>query len=241
MEASAALAPGPAEHPAHQGGTAALTLAALGVVYGDIGTSPLYTMKEIFSPSTGVPADAENIVGAVSIVFWFLMLVVTLKYVMLIMRASNDGEGGIMALLALASLVWAFARLSRRFFGDARIGVFGGTLAVLVHAQLEFWHTAQPESFGGVLTAWAILLATPEADGADRRARAQQLGAFGLAGALYAFAGLLKPPLAGGALVSAAFHVASVRRRRAAYRVATPSDHPRCRPRAVAAPGTVNR
>ncbi|GAB3777841.1 potassium transporter Kup [Ramlibacter monticola] len=103
MEASAALARTPAEHPAHRGGTAALTLAALGVVYGDIGTSPLYTIKEIFSASTGVPADAENVIGAVSVVFWLLMLVVTLKYVALIMRASNDGEGGIMALLALAS------------------------------------------------------------------------------------------------------------------------------------------
>jgi KUP system potassium uptake protein len=84
-------------------GTAALTLAALGVVYGDIGTSPLYTMKEIFSKATGVPLNPETIVGAVSVVFWALMLVVTLKYVVLIMRASNRGEGGIMALLALAS------------------------------------------------------------------------------------------------------------------------------------------
>jgi KUP system potassium uptake protein len=84
-------------------GTAALTLAALGVVYGDIGTSPLYTIKEIFGPATGVPLTPATIVGAVSVVFWALMLVVTLKYVVLILRASNHGEGGIMALLALAS------------------------------------------------------------------------------------------------------------------------------------------
>src|SRR5947199_4421381 len=84
-------------------GTAALTIAALGVVYGDIGTSPLYTIKEIFSPSTGVPLNEATLVGAVSVIFWALMLVVTLKYVTLIMRASNGGEGGIMALLALAS------------------------------------------------------------------------------------------------------------------------------------------
>ena len=83
--------------------TAALTLAALGIVYGDIGTSPLYTIKEIFSKSTGVPLNPETIIGAVSVVFWALMLVVTLKYVVLILRADNRGEGGIVALLALAS------------------------------------------------------------------------------------------------------------------------------------------
>ena len=83
--------------------TAALELAALGVVYGDIGTSPLYTVKTIFDASTGVPLNAATIVGAVSVIFWALMLVVTLKYVTLITRADNRGEGGIVALLALAS------------------------------------------------------------------------------------------------------------------------------------------
>ena len=82
---------------------AALTLGAIGVVYGDIGTSPLYTMKEIFSPATGIPLDATHLIGAVSVIFWGLMLVVTLKYVLLILRASNRGEGGIMALTALAA------------------------------------------------------------------------------------------------------------------------------------------
>ena len=82
---------------------AALTLGALGVVYGDIGTSPLYTMKEIFSPHTGVPLDSTHLIGAVSVIFWGLMMVVTLKYVMLILRADNRGEGGIMALTALAA------------------------------------------------------------------------------------------------------------------------------------------
>src|SRR6476619_4486711 len=82
---------------------AALTLGALGVVYGDIGTSPLYTLKEVFGPGTGVPLDARHIVGAVSVIFWGLMLVVTLKYVILVLRADNRGEGGIMALTALAA------------------------------------------------------------------------------------------------------------------------------------------
>ena len=79
-----------------------LTLGAIGVVYGDIGTSPLYTMGTIFSPVGGVPLSHANLVGAASTIFWALMLVVTLKYVLLILRADNRGEGGIMALTALA-------------------------------------------------------------------------------------------------------------------------------------------
>ncbi len=79
---------------------AMLALGAIGVVYGDIGTSPLYTIKEIFG-SGGVPLVPENIVGAISAVFWALMLVVTIKYVLLVMRADNRGEGGIIALLAM--------------------------------------------------------------------------------------------------------------------------------------------
>ncbi|HVS26541.1 MAG TPA: potassium transporter Kup [Burkholderiales bacterium] len=82
---------------------AALTLAALGVVYGDIGTSPLYAVKETFNPEHGIPLNAVNILGGLSAIFWALMIVVSLKYVILIMRADNKGEGGIMALLALAS------------------------------------------------------------------------------------------------------------------------------------------
>ena len=84
-------------------GLAALTLGAIGVVYGDIGTSPLYTMKEVFNPANGVPLDAPSLIGAVSVIFWALMMVVTLKYVILILRADNKGEGGIMALTALAA------------------------------------------------------------------------------------------------------------------------------------------
>ena len=88
---------------ASRSSTAALTLLALGVVFGDIGTSPLYAVKETFAPGHGMPLDAANILGGLSIIFWSLMMVVSLKYVVLIMRADNRGEGGIMALLALAS------------------------------------------------------------------------------------------------------------------------------------------
>ena len=77
--------------------------SALSTVYGDIGTSPLYVVKETFSPSHGIPLQSSTILGGISAIFWAIMLVVTLKYVILIMRAHNKGEGGIMALLALAS------------------------------------------------------------------------------------------------------------------------------------------
>ncbi len=87
----------------HRGHLAGLALAALGVVYGDIGTSPLYTIKAIFDPTFGIPFTEANILGGLSALFWSLMIVVSFKYVLLIMRADNEHEGGIMALLALAS------------------------------------------------------------------------------------------------------------------------------------------
>lgn len=111
--------------PARQS-MAALTLAAIGVVYGDIGTSPLYTVKEIFAPATGVPLDAAHIVGAVSTIFWALMLVVTLKYVILILRADNRGEGGSLALTALAAKTASSNPQLRRII--LMIGLFGATL-----------------------------------------------------------------------------------------------------------------
>ncbi len=80
-----------------------LSLAALGVVYGDIGTSPLYTLNSIFTGGTNpVPLTPENILGILSLIFWSLMVVVSFKYVSFVMRADNNGEGGIMALMALA-------------------------------------------------------------------------------------------------------------------------------------------
>jgi len=114
--------------PAHLGqhSLPALTLAALGVVYGDIGTSPLYTVKEIFAPHTGITPDAANIIGAVSAVLWALMLVVTLKYVILILRADNRGEGGGLALTALAARAVQNTPRMRQMV--LLLGLFGATL-----------------------------------------------------------------------------------------------------------------
>jgi KUP system potassium uptake protein len=88
--------------PTEKQSTASLTLLALGVVFGDIGTSPLYAVKETFSPGHGIALEDANILAGASIIFWSLMVVVSLKYVVLIMRADNRGEGGVMALIALA-------------------------------------------------------------------------------------------------------------------------------------------
>src|SRR5215208_2107382 len=79
-----------------------LALAALGVVYGDIGTSPLYAFRECFHPALGVSASRPNVLGILSLIVWALLLVVTLKYLWIVMRADNEGEGGILALMALA-------------------------------------------------------------------------------------------------------------------------------------------
>jgi KUP system potassium uptake protein len=84
----------------------ALALGALGVVFGDIGTSPLYTVQTVFNPSDPhpVPVSAESVYGVVSLIFWSVMIIVTVTYVLLVMRADNNGEGGILALITRMSL-----------------------------------------------------------------------------------------------------------------------------------------
>ena len=84
------------------GQTAVLVLSAIGIVYGDIGTSPLYALRACFHPTFGLAVDKPNILGVLSLIVWALVLVVTLKYLWLVLRADNEGEGGILALLALA-------------------------------------------------------------------------------------------------------------------------------------------
>ena len=82
---------------------AGLALGALGVVYGDIGTSPLYALKECFNGPHGVEPTPANVLGVLSLVFWAMTFVVTFKYLTFVMRADNRGEGGILALQALVS------------------------------------------------------------------------------------------------------------------------------------------
>ncbi len=145
-EASSEATDLPAEGPGHHGPSqslAKLSLGALGIVYGDIGTSPLYAMKETFVGHHRLPVDQVNIFGVVSLVFWSLMLIVTLKYVFIIMRADNNGEGGSLALLALiqrktgggrwtSSLVILGVLATALFFGDCMI-----TPAVSVLSAVE--------------------------------------------------------------------------------------------------------
>ena len=109
-----------------QVGLAGLIVGAVGVVFGDIGTSPLYTIKEMFHPHFGLTPDAETVKGLLSLGFWSLILVVTLKYVIVIMRADNDGEGGIMALTALAQR--SLEKGSRLAYLVGILGIFGAAL-----------------------------------------------------------------------------------------------------------------
>ena len=103
-----------------------LVIGAVGVVFGDIGTSPLYTIKEMFNPHYGLVPDAATVKGLLSLGFWSLMLVVTLKYVIVIMRVDNDGEGGIMALTALAQR--SLKSGSRWSYVVGMLGIFGAAL-----------------------------------------------------------------------------------------------------------------
>ncbi|MFO1274316.1 MAG: potassium transporter Kup [Rubrivivax sp.] len=113
--------------PSHQtrkspAAVAALTLGALGVVYGDIGTSPLYTLKLIFEGGH-VPVEPANVLGILSLIFWTMTIIVSVKYVMLILRADNNGEGGLIAMLALASSAVSFNPALRRVLMS--VGMFG--------------------------------------------------------------------------------------------------------------------
>jgi KUP system potassium uptake protein len=103
------------EQQGAKGGLIGLAVAAVGVVFGDIGTSPLYTMREAFHGPHAMPLTEANVFGVLSLVFWSLILVVSVKYVVFIMRADNRGEGGIMAMMALAMQAVGDNRAARRF------------------------------------------------------------------------------------------------------------------------------
>ncbi len=144
--------------------TAALSLGALGVVYGDIGTSPLYTMQLIFTVHPLAPT-ATHVYGAVSLIFWSLVMVVTLKYVLLILRADNHGEGGIMALVALIQQSMSGRRKrflitvgilgAARFYGDGML-----TPAISVVSAVSGLQVASPALAAQIVPfSLAILIA----------------------------------------------------------------------------------
>lgn len=105
-----------------------LALGALGVVYGDIGTSPLYALRSSFSAHGGVPATHDNVLGLLSLIFWSLILIVSVKYIAFVMRADNRGEGGILALLAMTFPERGKETKSKAFWLFTSLGVFGAAL-----------------------------------------------------------------------------------------------------------------
>ena len=152
--------PGPAK------GIAALALAALGVVFGDIGTSPLYALRTVFTIDGGiVEANQEDVYGVISIMFWSVTVVVSIKYVLVLMRADNDGEGGVMALAALARRLYAKRRGGATVFlviGIIGVSLFYGdsviTPAVSVLSAVEGLSTAAPSLDHLIVPIAAVIL-----------------------------------------------------------------------------------
>ena len=146
----------------------ALELGALGVVFGDIGTSPLYTVQTVFSPADPhrVPVTTENVYGVVSLIFWAVVTIVMVTYVLLVMRADNDGEGGIMALITLIRRQGAPSR-RRAALVLAALGIFGASLffgdsmitpAISVLSAIEGVQVAAPGVGDIVLPITAAIL-----------------------------------------------------------------------------------
>lgn len=155
-------------HTAGPGLRAGLVIGALGVVFGDIGTSPIYTLQTLFNPGDPhpVPITRDNVYGCVSLVFWSVMIIVTLTYVMLVMRADNDGEGGVMALITLVQriggksnprLIGALSLLgllgAALFFGDSMI-----TPAISVLSAVEGLKVIDPEFADFVVPITAVII-----------------------------------------------------------------------------------
>ena len=145
-----------------------IVVGALGVVFGDIGTSPIYTMQTVFDPGDPhpVPISPDNVYGVVSTIFWSVMIIVTVTYVLLVMRADNDGEGGIMALITLLRR-WTGQRGHRAAMFLAGLGLFGAALffgdsmitpAISVLSAVEGLKVIQPGFAGFIVPITAVII-----------------------------------------------------------------------------------
>ncbi|MGV2291531.1 potassium transporter Kup [Trinickia sp. YCB016] len=142
-----------------------LAIAAIGVVFGDIGTSPLYSLKEAFSPAHGIALTNNSILGVISLLFWAIVVVVGIKYVLFVMRADNNGEGGVLALMALS--LRSFNTKSRGAAVLMALGIFGAcmfygdaviTPAISVISAVEGLEIATPQLSHLVLPITIVIL-----------------------------------------------------------------------------------
>ncbi|CAN5259994.1 potassium transporter Kup [soil metagenome] len=146
----------------------AVVIAALGVVFGDIGTSPIYTIQTVFNPADPhpVPISINNVYGVVSLIFWSVMIIITLTYITLVMRADNDGEGGIMALITMLRR-WNVARGRKSAMMLAALGLFGASLffgdsmitpAISVLSAVEGLKTVEPSLDEWIIPITAVII-----------------------------------------------------------------------------------
>mgnify|MGYP000900634204 CR=1 FL=1 len=146
---------------------ATLSLAALGVVCGDIGTSPLYAVKACFAKPYGVDVSPENVLGVTSLFFWSLTLVIAIKYLVFVMRADNHGEGGVMALITLVSRFRRRRRGARMATALAALGILGAALffgdsmitpAISVLSAVEGLKIVNPQLAEWVVPITAVII-----------------------------------------------------------------------------------
>ncbi|MFJ9893351.1 potassium transporter Kup [Streptomyces sp. NPDC091280] len=167
-DASADRPPGASRASARETVRLAVVIGALGVVFGDIGTSPIYTLQTVFSPGDPhpVPVTVQNVYGVVSLIFWSVTVVVTVTYVLLAMRADNEGEGGIMALITLLRR-WSSHHGGRTAVILAGLGIFGASLffgdsmitpAISVLSAVEGLKVVEPSLDDAVVPITAVII-----------------------------------------------------------------------------------